>query len=72
MGYSNKVAIGICDRCNFKYKNSELRADGNTPGLRVCGECWDPRDPYRLPPRQPDNYTLQYARPDTPLVPGDE
>lgn len=70
--FSNKVAIGICDRCCFKFKNSHLRADGNTPGLRVCEECWDPKDPWRLPPIQPDAIALKYPRPDTPLVPGDE
>lgn len=72
MGFSNKVAIGICDRCCMKHKLSELRADGETPGLRVCETCWDPKSPWRLPPRAADNYTLQYPRPDTPLVPGDE
>lgn len=67
--FSNKVAIGICDRCNFKYKNSELRADGNTPGLRVCESCWDTKDPWRLPPIRPDAIALKYPRPDVSLAP---
>lgn len=67
--YSNKVAIAVCDRCNFKFKNSELRADGNSPGLRVCEDCWDPKDPWRLPPIRPDAISLKYPRPDTPLWP---
>lgn len=62
----------ICDRCCFRYKYQELRPDGNTPGLRVCESCWDPRDPWRLAPIQPDAIALQFPRPDTPLVPGDE
>lgn len=67
--FSNKVAIGICDRCNFKFKLSELRPDGNSPGLLVCAADWDPKSPWRLPPIQPDAICLQYPRPDTPLWP---
>lgn len=65
---SGDLAIGVCDRCNFKKKYKDLRADGNSPSMRVCKECWDPLDRYRLPPRQPDAITLQYPRPDVPLI----
>lgn len=67
-----KASIAICDRCNFKYPYMELRPDGNTPGLRVCETCYDVKDPWRLPPVQPDSLALRFPRPDTPLVPGDE
>lgn len=69
---SGYASIAICDRCNFKFPYMELRADGNSPGLRVCESCWDPKDPWRLPPIQPDAIALKYPRPDTPLAPGDE
>jgi hypothetical protein len=46
-----------------------LMKDGNSPGLRVCQECWDMRDPYRLPPLQPDAFALQYPRPLQSIVP---
>lgn len=69
---SGRASIAICDICNFKYNYQELRADGNTPGLRVCRECFSPKNPWRLPPLQPDAIALKYPRPDTPLVPGDE
>jgi hypothetical protein len=69
---SGRVANAICDRCSMRYPYPTLRPDSNYPGLRVCPDCADERDPYRLPPRRADNYTLQYPRPDTPLVPGDE
>ncbi len=69
---SGKASIAICDRCNFKFPYMALRPDGNTPGLRVCEKCWDPKDPWRLPPIQPDAIALRFPRPDTPLVPGDE
>ncbi len=62
------MAIAICDRCRMKRKYSELRADGNSPGLRVCiYGCWDPIDPYRLPVRMPEPVALQFPRPDVPL-----
>ena len=64
------VAIGICARCNRKVPYSELRPDGNSPGLRVCSDpgCWDNKDPYRLPARKTDNISLSYPRPDEELV----
>jgi hypothetical protein len=45
----------------------DLFSDPNSPGLRVCREDLDQLDPYRLPPRQPDNITLPFVRPDLPL-----
>jgi hypothetical protein len=60
-------AIGVCDRCNRTFILDELIEDGNLPGLRVCREDWDELDPYRLPPRQPDNLVLPFVRPDVPI-----
>lgn len=66
-GYAS-LAIAICDRCRFKRPLSLLVADNNSPGLRVCPDCQDDRDPYRLAPRRPDDITLRFPRPDEPLV----
>lgn len=64
------VAIAICDRCKMKRSITHLVSDPNAPGLRVCMDtCVDVLDPYRLPARQPENITLNYPRPDVPLVP---
>lgn len=65
------LAIAICDRCGFKYYNDELKPDGNAPGLRVCKDCWDVKDPWRLPARQPEKVTLSYPRPDTDIDTGE-
>lgn len=62
------AGIGICDRCRRKFPISELRPDGNTPGLRVCADDWDGLDPYRLPARPPDNINLPFVRPDVDLA----
>jgi len=61
-------AVGICDRCNRRFPLHMLIQDGNLPGLRVCREDWDALDPYRLPPRQPDNLVLPFVRPDVPIA----
>ena len=67
---SNKgtMAIAVCDRCNRKMSLDDLKADGNSPGLRVCSGCWDVKDPWRLPPRKTENITLRHPRPDTDIA----
>jgi hypothetical protein len=62
------LGIGLCARCSRKMSLDELFSDPNSPGLRVCREDLDNLDPYRLPPRQPDNITLPFVRPDLPLT----
>lgn len=64
---SGKLAMAICDRCNFKMPYQALRADGNTSGLRVCESCRDPFNPWRLPSIVPDPISLKYPRPDTDI-----
>ena len=60
-------AVEICDRCHFKRFLSSLIGDPNAPGLRVCPDCADVFDPWRLPARRPENITLRFPRPDEPL-----
>ena len=62
------LGIGLCARCSRKMSLDELFSDPNSPGLRVCREDLDNLDTYRLPPRQPDNITLPFLRPDSPLT----
>lgn len=70
---TGNLAIAVCDRCNTKRKYLDLVPDGDKPGLRVCDPakfpgCWDEKDPYRLPPRQPDAITLRFPRPDVSIA----
>jgi hypothetical protein len=59
------LAIAVCDRCKMKKPYVNLRPDGNSPGLRVCGDgCWDTLDPYRLAARKTERINLRFARPD--------
>lgn len=46
----------------------DLHPDPNAPGLRVCLECLDLFDPYRLPARQSEVISLPFTRPDEPLT----
>jgi hypothetical protein len=66
------LAIGICDRCRMKRAFADLRPDQNSPGLMVCSSavpngCNDQLDPYRLPARQTETFSIIRARPDAPL-----
>ena len=65
---NNTTAIAVCDRCKMKMHYSELMPDGNSPGLRVCKDCCDVKDPYRYPARKTENISLRYPRPDEDLV----
>lgn len=60
--------IGICGRCSRKFSLDDLYSDPNIPGLKVCLADRDQFDPYRLPPRTPENITLRFVRPDTDLA----
>jgi len=66
------LAIAVCDRCKMKKPYVNLRPDGNTPGLRVCGDgCWDTLDPYRLAARKTERINLRFARPDVSVAAND-
>lgn len=63
------LAIAVCDRCKTKKPYVDLRPDGNSPGLRVCGDgCWDTKDPYRLAARKTERINLRFARPDVSVA----
>lgn len=62
------ISIGICGRCSLKFPSVDLESDPNSPGLMVCKYDRDDFDPYRLPPRETEEITLQYPRPDDDLV----
>ena len=68
----SSLAIAVCDRCKMKRAYVYLRPDGNSPGLRVCGEgCWDTLDPYRLAARKTERINLRFARPDVSVAAND-
>ena len=63
------LSIAICDRCKRKVAYSDIRPDGNIPGIRVCGDgCSDQFDPYRLPARQSERISLRFPRPDADIA----
>jgi NMD protein affecting ribosome stability and mRNA decay len=48
MAYAlGKFARGLCDRCLFEYKLSELREEWN--GAKVCPNCYEPKHPQLEP-----------------------
>ena len=45
---SGKNAIAQCDRCDFRFKLTQLRKEvvkTKTYNLLVCPVCWDPDQP---------------------------
>jgi hypothetical protein len=63
------LAIAVCDRCKMKRAFSDLSADSNFPGLRVCSQgCKDQLDPYRLPARKTERINLRFPRPDLSIA----
>lgn len=66
--HKGSVAISVCDRCHMKVPHSSLVPDTDSPGLRVCPDCSDEQDPYRLPARKTEKVSLSAARPDVELT----
>lgn len=67
------ATIAVCDRHHRKVYLSQLRADGNSPGLRACTKCWDTKcwgtkDSWRLPARKTENISVRHPRPDTDIA----
>ena len=67
---SGKNAIAQCDRCNFRYKLSELRIQvlKTKPWrIKVCKTCWDPDHPQLSLGLYPvdDPQAVREPRPDT-------
>lgn len=53
----------ICDRCGFKKKAKDLRAEWT--GLMVCVGCLDSRHPQTLIDIPKDNPSTPWARPES-------
>ena len=55
---------GECQRCGFKRRLNEIRKEWT--GLRVCGDCFDPRPADTRPPRyKPEGLPRADAAPQT-------
>lgn len=58
-----------CDRCGFKYKESQLRKEWT--GLRVCSgegtnDCWEPRNEQDFVRGKRDQQAPPWVRPESP------
>ena len=68
---SGKNAIAQCDRCNFRYKLSELKRlviKTKNVNILVCKTCWEPDQPQLLLGMTPvsDPQAVRDPRPDSP------
>jgi len=55
---------GICQRCGFEFKFSELRKTWD--GLWVCQDDWEPRQPQDYVRGLPDNQSVPVTSPESP------
>ena len=63
------LSIAICDRCKMKRPYSDIRPDGNIPGIRACSQgCSDQFDAYRLPAPQSEKISIRFPRPDADVA----
>ena len=63
MAYAlGKFALGLCDRCSFEYKLSELKQEWT--GFKVCEECYEIKHPQLEPAHhKADPEALREPRP---------
>jgi hypothetical protein len=58
-------AYGICDRCGFKFRLTELKKEWD--GLLVCSQDWDPLPDTMTPPVvYPEGLPEPDSRPEAP------
>ena len=50
----------ICDRCGFKKKSGAMKVEWN--GLRVCEQCYEPRQPQDMVRARVDKQTVPWTR----------
>lgn len=70
---AGKIAVGFCDRCNFRFKLSLLKSEtvrGKDRHNRVCPSCWDLDHPQNFQGAVPvsDAQALRNARPDPSMA----
>lgn len=65
----SSLALTHCDRCHVKMPVGDVGQDGDNPALMVCRDCYDHIDPWKLPPRKPDDYIIPGASPNDILLP---
>jgi len=59
-------SLAICDRCGWAYPYLSMKVEWNN--LKVCPECYEPRQPQDIPAKQTfDPEALYQPRPEVPL-----
>lgn len=63
-------SVGQCGICGLPFPYTDLRPDGETRGLMVCQECWDPKHPQETPAKPIDPIALRRPSPMSVKNPG--
>lgn len=62
-GWSGGRWSVICDRCGFRFRSSRIKTEWT--GLKVCGDCWEPRNPQDFLKVHPEKIVPAYTRPES-------
>jgi hypothetical protein len=52
----------ICDRCGFRFHSDKIKTEWT--GLKVCGSCWETRNPQDFLRLRPEKIVPEYTRPE--------
>ena len=52
----------ICDRCGFRFHSDAIKTEWT--GLKVCGSCWETRNPQDFLRISPEKIVPEYTRPE--------
>lgn len=52
----------ICDRCGFRFHSDRIKTEWT--GLKVCGSCWETRNPQDFLRLHPEKIVPNWTRPE--------
>jgi hypothetical protein len=53
----------ICDRCGFRFHSDAIKTEWT--GLKVCGDCWEMRNPQDFLRVHPEKIVPPWTRPES-------
>lgn len=53
----------ICDRCGFRFHSDAIKTEWT--GLKVCGACWETRNPQDFLRLHPEKIVPPWTRPES-------
>jgi hypothetical protein len=61
-GYVAGTHLACCDRCGFNFRSNQIKLEWT--GLRVCRDCWEPRNEQDFVQGIADRQAPPWVRPE--------